>query len=466
MNGEVIQDDCQEIFMDTNDDVKTVIKNRNKRRNRKSDVTLKFEDIYSATGEILGSGSNSSVHTYIKLSSGKEYAVKIITKDEGRSRQKVLKEIEIFTYCQGQANILELVEYHEVEDKFYLVFEKMNGGTLLENIQRRGHLNEHEASEVMTQLATAVNYLHEKGISHRDLKLDNILCKEKDSLVPVKICDFDLGSGVRLSSAGNSPVTTPQLDTPVGSAEYMAPEVVEAWIGCCSSYDKKCDLWSLGIILYIMLCGYPPFYGTCGSECGWEKGEACQWCQQSLFERIQDGVYDFPDNEWATISEEAKNLISHLLVRDPSLRYGAADVLNHPWIRTRDEGNKRTLLATPRVLMRNNSTKDLEAFAGDAVALNRMVLQHLTIAEPCAIVANAKSQSQDFYSSELKDREMSPDDTRNRFQICIPNLSPPGQSKLAKRRAERILRNCQSQDPSPPFAQVLPSSLLDNTARE
>ena len=98
-------------------------------------------------------------------------------------------------------------------------------------------------------------------------------------LVPVKICDFDLGSGITMNSRCASPVTTPELLTPVGSAEYMAPEVVDVWQDQAWSYDKRCDVWSLGIILFMLLCGYPPFYGQCGEDCGWERGEACEDCQ-------------------------------------------------------------------------------------------------------------------------------------------------------------------------------------------
>ncbi len=101
---------------------------------------------------------------------------------------------------------------------------------------------------------------------------------------------------------------------------------------------------------YIMLCGYPPFYGQCGNDCGWEHGEACQSCQDSLFMRIQEGMYDFPNVEWSTISEDAKDLIRHLLVRDPLQRYSAAEVLEHPWVCM--EAPKAPL-ATPRVLQRS-----------------------------------------------------------------------------------------------------------------
>jgi MAP kinase interacting serine/threonine kinase len=130
----------------------------------------------------------------------------------------------------------------------------------------------------------------------------------------------------------------------------MAPEVVGAFAGKDSTvYDKRCDLWSLGVIAYILLCGYPPFYGNCGSDCGWERGEACTACQEMLFESIQEGSYEFPDNEWIDISEEAKDLINHLLVKDAQKRFSAAQVLQHPWV---VEGGAKTLLDTPRIMRR------------------------------------------------------------------------------------------------------------------
>ena len=98
-----------------------------------------------------------------------------------------------------------------------------------------------------------------------------------------------------------------------------------------------------------MLCGYPPFYGQCGDDCGWERGENCSSCQEMLFTSIQDGFYEFPDSEWSAISEDAKDLIRHLLVRDPRKRYSALEVLEHPWVRCPPAA---TPLATPRILTR------------------------------------------------------------------------------------------------------------------
>ncbi len=122
-----------------------------------------------------------------------------------------------------------------------------------------------------------ISYLeHILGIAHRDIKPENILCIDPDRVSPVKLCDFDLASKMASSSltvTTSSMIADPELASPVGSAEFMAPEVVDAFVGDALKYDKRCDMWSLGVIIYIMLCGYPPFYGECWRDnCGWDQG--------------------------------------------------------------------------------------------------------------------------------------------------------------------------------------------------
>ncbi|XP_059359787.1 MAP kinase-interacting serine/threonine-protein kinase 2b [Carassius carassius] len=388
-------------------------RNKKKKRCRATDsFSGRFEDVYKLQDEVLGEGAYARVQTCINQITHKEYAVKIIEKRPGHSRSRVFREVEMLYQCQGHRNILELVEFFEEEDKFYLVFEKLRGGSVLAHIHKRRYFSEQEASIVVQDIASALDFLHNKGMAHRDLKPENILCEREERISPVKICDFDLGSGIKLNS-DSSPISTPELLTPCGSAEYMAPEVVEAFNEEATIYDKRCDLWSLGVILYIMLSGYPPFVGRCGSDCGWENGEPCQACQNTLFESIQEGKYEFPEKEWAHISSSAKDLISKLLVRDAKKRLSAAQVLQHPWV----QGGAFDCLPSSILLQRNSSTKDLTFFAGKAVAMNRQLAEQDDLEEqqlqdsPQVVTAGATSM----------------------------RLSPPSNSKLAKRRQRSSL---------------------------
>merc|ERR1719225_2049616 len=353
-----------------------------RRRKKKTDSSLvatTFKELYQLTGEVLGQGAYASVRTCRNIWTDMEFAVKIIDKIPGHSRSRVFKEIETFHHCNGHPNIIKLIEYFEEPDRFYLVFEKINGGQLLDHIQNRIKFTEKEASYVIKDLASALQFLHKKGIAHRDLKPENVLCVFEGQLCPVKLCDFDLGSGIKFNSQLGSPILTPALLTPVGSAEFMAPEVVEAFMDDTErdlAYDKRCDLWSLGIIMYILLCGYPPFSGNCGAQCGWNQGEPCNACQELLFHSIQDGHFDFPEAEWKDISLEAKDLISKLLVKDPRKRLSAEQVLEHPWVKY---GGPSRVLVTPQNIKRNNSARELSAFAESAMAVNRVVIQHMSI---------------------------------------------------------------------------------------
>uniref|UniRef100_A0A3P8YKH1 non-specific serine/threonine protein kinase n=1 Tax=Esox lucius TaxID=8010 RepID=A0A3P8YKH1_ESOLU len=355
-------------------------------------------DLYLLTDELLGQGAYAKVQGCVSLQDGKEYAVKIIEKNAGHSRSRVFREVETLYQCQGNRNILELIQFFEDDTCFYLVFEKLRGGSILTHIQNRKHFDELEASRVVRDIAKALHFLHTKGIAHRDLKPENILCESTDQVSPVKICDFDLGSGVKLSSAC-TPITTPELTTPCGSAEYMAPEVVEVFTDEASFYDKRCDLWSLGVILYILLSGSPPFTGHCGTDCGWDRGETCRSCQNNLFESIQEGHYEFPERDWSHISAQAKDLISRLLVRDATLRLSASQVLQHPWV--------QGLNYSSHPLNRNSSTKDLTQFAADAIAFNRQLSQH-------------DEDHQEVVTAI----------------VTSMRLSPPSNSRLARRRAQ------------------------------
>uniref|UniRef100_A0A1Q3G1Z8 non-specific serine/threonine protein kinase n=1 Tax=Culex tarsalis TaxID=7177 RepID=A0A1Q3G1Z8_CULTA len=368
-------------------------KRRRKKRASSSMQSSCFQELYKLTGEVLGEGAYASVQTCINIYTELEYAVKIIDKIPGHARARVFREVETFHHCQGHPNILQLLEFFEDEEKFYLVFEKINGGPLLTRIQENVCFSEYDAAQIIKEIASGLDFLHKKGIAHRDLKPENILCVYPDKLCPIKICDFDLGSGIKFTTNISSPTATPQLLTPVGSAEFMAPEVVDLFVGESNYYDKRCDLWSLGVIAYILLCGYPPFSGNCEQDCGWNRGENCRTCQELLFESIQEGRFSFPDNDWIDVSEEAKDLIRGLLVKEAPKRLSAAAVLNHPWIKITDEGDcvdgvnsdaikekqRRRVLKTPGIIRRNQSARELSHFAESAMAVKRVILQHFSM---------------------------------------------------------------------------------------
>ena len=333
-----------------------------------------FKDYYKLVDDHLGSGAYASVKTAINLTTGKEYAVKLVNKHEyGHTRSRIMREVQIFKLCKNHPNIVQLVEWFEDESCFYMVFEKMRGGPLLNHIQRKVCFTEQEASLVTRDIANALKFLHDRGIAHRDVKPENILCTEHDKISPVKLCDLDLASKPFVNENGrnmHSVQSEPDLASPVGSAEFMAPEVVDAFVGEALKYDKRCDMWSLGVIIYIMLCGYPPFYGECERDnCGWDQGESCPDCQAALFQRIQGGNFDFPDEEWKHISADAKDLIRHLLVRNVRQRYTADDVLAHPWV---IRGAPKTPLQTATNLSRNDSARDVHQMNEHFLMMNRI----------------------------------------------------------------------------------------------
>lgn len=341
-----------------------------------------FHDYYKLTDEHLGAGAYGTVATCVSKTTGNEYAVKTVDKKkESHTRSRILREVNTFHMCKKQPNIVQLVEWFEDDDCFYMVFEKMRGGPLLQHILKKGYFTEEEARRVTKDIASALKFLHDKGIAHRDVKPENILCTEPDRVSPVKLCDLDLASRpikVKDNSASDSPPrmgmsqlpSEPDLASPVGSAEFMAPEVVDTFVGDRLKYDKRCDMWSLGVILYIMLCGYAPFQGECDDEeCGWMEGQPCDDCQGLLFSRIQRGEFEFPEDEWCMISNEAKDLVRHLLVKEVKQRFTADEVLQHRWLQ---QSAPTTSLFTPNNLFRNDSARDVQQMTEHFNAMNRL----------------------------------------------------------------------------------------------
>ena len=304
---------------------------RKKKRSPRGSLCTTFLDQYSLPGEALGRGSHGAVETCVNVFTQQQFAVKVIRKVAGVfHRAKVLREIELYHLCRGEDSIVQLVEYFEEPDAFYLVFEKMAGGPLLAHLQRRGSLTEEEAAAITSTLTTAITHLHALGVAHRDIKPENVLCVSTKSPWPVKLCDFDLCS---------SPGSTEEMASPVGSLEFMAPEVVDTFVLCQEDeelslrYTRACDLWSLGVLLYLLLSGVPPWSGACSSpSCTWEVGGECSSCRRHLLAAISCHPLTFPPSRWLGVSPSARHLVRSLLERDAAARATPAQVAAHPWL--------------------------------------------------------------------------------------------------------------------------------------
>jgi calcium/calmodulin-dependent protein kinase I len=255
--------------------------------------------------EIIGRGGFSTVYEAIRRSDGAKFAVKIVEKTMLQEDIKLLKrEIEIMKQVD-HVNILKLIEIFEDDDKVYIVMELVEGSELFDRIVDKGYYSEKSTVHIIKQILYAVRYLHQQGIAHRDLKPENLLCSGDGANDLVKIADFGL-SKIFAGEKGE------ELQTSCGTPGYVAPEVLMS-----EHYDKSVDMWGIGIITYILLAGYPPFYADNDTQ---------------LFEKIMNADYDFDDECWDDVSDGAKDFIKHLLVKNPEERFNADQALEHIWI--------------------------------------------------------------------------------------------------------------------------------------
>eukprot|EP00736_Rhodelphis_marinus_P011072 Rmarinus@m.15498 len=258
--------------------------------------------------ETLGSGSFGEVRVARCRKTNERYACKIIKKSSGREaevqEEMVLNELCALKQCK-HPHIVCLHDEVETPDALYILMELVNGGEMLDDIISKGQYSEWDACALATQVFEAVRYLHEKNIAHRDLNPGNLLLHVDDAgKKVVKVADFGLSQFTSDHSGG-------KMYTLCGSPDYVAPEILKG-----EGYGLECDIWSLGVILYIMLCGYPPIY---------DDDQATQ------FDMIIRGDYDFPPEEWDLISPEAKDLVAGMLKVDPSERLTMSEVLAHVW---------------------------------------------------------------------------------------------------------------------------------------
>jgi len=266
------------------------------------------DDLYKV-GDEIGRGAFSVVKKAVSKKTGDEVAIKFIEKKfvDKQDLMLLAREIDIMKKVDHN-NVLKLREVFESEENIALVMELVDGGELFYKIVEKGNYSERDAANIVAQMINGVEYLHGEGIAHRDLKPENLLCSgdEQDGYKPFRVVIADFGLS-KIFDSGEA------LETSCGTPDYVAPEVITAE----GSYDKSVDMWSCGVITYVLLCGFSPFLSS---------------TQTGLFEKIIKCEYDFPDPEWSTISEEAKDFIRHLLVKDPKERWTATQCKDHPWL--------------------------------------------------------------------------------------------------------------------------------------
>ncbi|TDH10391.1 hypothetical protein EPR50_G00074860 [Perca flavescens] len=282
-------------------------------------------DDYSVTSQVLGMGINGRVLEIFHKESEEKYALKML-----QDCPEARREVEIHWRVSPCPHIVPIIDVYEnlYQNRkcLLIVMECMDGGELFSHIQDRGDhaFTEREASDIMKSIGEAIHFLHSINIAHRDIKPENLLYTSKRPDALLKLTDFGFAKEI---------TTLNSLATPCFTPYYVAPEVLGP-----EKYDRSCDMWSLGVIMYILLCGYPPFFSHHGLA-----------ISPGMKRRICNGQYEFPNSEWCDVSEEAKQLICHLLKTEPTQRMNITEFINHPWI-NQSVKVPQTPLHTSRVL--------------------------------------------------------------------------------------------------------------------
>lgn len=263
------------------------------------------EDSYKIIKK-LGKGSFGSVYKVMHIKTGIIRAMKVIKKDSVRFQdddKKFLKEIEVLIKLE-HPNIIKIFEYFTDDLNYYLITEYISGGELYEGLVKMSNFNEFKCAFILNQIISAVYYLHSNNIVHRDIKPENILISNSNKdLLSIKLIDFGSCNYIKKNE---------NFTLKVGSPYYIAPEVLK------HDYNNKCDIWSIGVILYILLVGYPPFKAKNKND---------------LFNKIKTGSYSMEGPGWNRVSAQAKDLVTHMLEYDYNKRYSAEKCLNHIWIK-------------------------------------------------------------------------------------------------------------------------------------
>ncbi|XP_051748433.1 calcium/calmodulin-dependent protein kinase type 1D [Ctenopharyngodon idella] len=340
--------------------------------------------------EVLGTGAFSEVVLAEERSTGKMFAVKCIPKKALKGKESSIEnEIAVLRKIKHE-NIVALEDIYESSNHLYLIMQLVSGGELFDRIVEKGFYTEKDASTLIRQVLDAVNYLHTMGIVHRDLKPENLLYFNPQDGSKIMISDFGLS---KMEGTGDV------MSTACGTPGYVAPEVLAQ-----KPYSKAVDCWSIGVIAYILLCGYPPFYDENDSK---------------LFEQILKADYEFDAPYWDDISDSAKDFISCLMEKDPSKRYTCDQALRHPWI-AGDTALCKNIHESVSRQMRKNFAKSKWRQAFNATA----VVRHMRRLQLGSSMGSSMDQSSSANQNRILNTSQTPAVPLNTTPNTTPNSTP------------------------------------------
>ncbi|XP_076361585.1 calcium/calmodulin-dependent protein kinase type II alpha chain isoform X4 [Tachypleus tridentatus] len=371
----------------------------------------RFSDNYEVKEE-LGKGAFSIVRRCVQKSTGLEFAAKIINtkKLSARDFQKLEREARI---CRklNHPNIVRLHDSIQEEAFHYLIFDLVTGGELFEDIVAREYYSEADASHCIQQILESVHHCHQNSVVHRDLKPENLLLASKAKGAAVKLADF----GLAIEVQGDQQAWYGFAGTP----GYLSPEVLKK-----DPYGKPVDIWACGVILYILLVGYPPF---------WDED------QHRLYAQIKAGAYDYPSPEWDTVTPEAKNLINSMLTVNPAKRITASEALKHPWICQRERvASTLHRQETVECLKKFNARRKLKGAILTTMLATRNFSSRSIITKKGegSQVKESTDSSTTLEEEDVKDGSSGPERSKTVIQLDPVKATIPESKALAKPDSE------------------------------
>lgn len=376
------------------------------------------EEFYTLSSE-LGRGATSIVYRCEEKQTQKPYALKVLKKTI--DKKIVRTEIGVLLRL-SHPNIIQLKEIFETDTDIALVLELVTGGELFDRIVERGYYSERDAAHVIKQILEAVAYLHENGVVHRDLKPENLLYADLSLDAPLKIADFGLSKII------DDQVT---MKTVCGTPGYCAPEILRG-----NAYGPEVDMWSVGVILYILLCGFEPFFDPRGD--------------QYMYSRILNCDYEFVSPWWDDVSLNAKDLVSKLIVLDPHKRLSVREALQHPWVLGK-AARFSHMDTAQRKLQEFNARRKLKAAMKAVVATSRMHEGSRRRTDSCEIPGSGASR-QSSMQQDPPPESTSP-------APADKEALPPGQQQedQSKPADQSAVRPSPPRSPKPPSSDITPS---------